>query len=105
MSAAREITMLRGMYVAPAVRRSGVGTRLLAAFVEHLGGTECYCIPFAHLTQFYQQAGFTLLAEGTAPAMLAERLRNYRSEGHQGAPALHVLLRYDTAHSSLAYRS
>jgi N-acetylglutamate synthase-like GNAT family acetyltransferase len=78
-----EITMLRGMYVAPAVRRSGVGTSLLTAFAEHLDGAECFCIPFAHLTQFYQQAGFTLLAEGAAPAMLSERLRSYRSEGHQ----------------------
>jgi N-acetylglutamate synthase-like GNAT family acetyltransferase len=78
-----EIIMLRGMYVAPEVRRVGVGTTLLAAFVEHLDSAECFCIPFAHLTQFYQQAGFTLLAEGAAPAMLVERLRHYRSIGHQ----------------------
>ena len=77
------IIMLRGMYVAPEVRHSGVGTRLLGAFVDHLYGTECFCIPFAHLTAFYQRVGFTLLAEGAGPAVLSERLRAYRGEGHQ----------------------
>jgi GNAT superfamily N-acetyltransferase len=76
-------TMLRGMYVAPDFRRRGVGTGLLAAFVDHLHGTECFCIPFAHLTGFYGRAGFALLPESAAPAMLFERLRTYRSEGHQ----------------------
>jgi GNAT superfamily N-acetyltransferase len=77
------IIMLRGMYVAPHLRRSGVGTRLLAAFVDDLQGSDCYCIPLAHLTAFYRRAGFTVVAEHAAPPMLAERLRRYRSEGHR----------------------
>lgn len=77
------ITMLRGMYVAPEFRRHGVGLSLLATFADHLCGTECFCIPFAHLTGFYGRVGFALLPESEAPALLSERLRTYRGEGHQ----------------------
>ena len=77
------ITMLRGMHVAPECRRTGVGTSLLRAFVDQLHDTECFCIPFAHVTDFYQRAGFSVLAEDSAPAMLVERLRIYRDEGHK----------------------
>jgi len=87
------LTMLRGMYVSPFARRTRVGEALLAAFVRDLGEEDCYCIPFAHLTAFYGQAGFAVMSEAIAPAPLAARLRQYLLEGHD------VLLMHRTAHA------
>src|SRR5678815_3298233 len=68
----RAITMLRGMYVDPLNQRQRVGTHLLNAFAEGLGDTECFCIPFAHLTAFYSGVGFTVVSDNTAPPFLDE---------------------------------
>jgi predicted N-acetyltransferase YhbS len=78
--------------VSPSARRTRVGTALLAAFVRDLGEEDCYCIPFAHLTAFYGQAGFAVVPEAIAPASLAARLKQYRREGHD------VLLMHRVAH-------
>ena len=72
--------MLRGMQVAPNERGRGVGTRLLAAFVARLGAAECWCVPYAHLVDFYGRAGFEAVAEG-APPFLGERVESYRARG------------------------
>jgi GNAT superfamily N-acetyltransferase len=73
--------MLRGMQVAPAAQRRGIGTRLLHALVERLGDEPCYCVPYAHLVAFYGQAGFAEYPLGRAPAFLVERIGTYRCEG------------------------
>lgn len=75
------VTMLRGMQVAPAWQRQGIGRRLLRAFVRDLPGERCYCIPFAHLRAFYGEVGFTPMSEAEAPAFLQERLASYRARG------------------------
>ena len=77
-----EVVMLRGMYVAPEHQRSGIGSRLLHAFAADLPAIDCFCIPFAHLTGFYAQAGFSVIAETDAGAFLRERVRHYLAEGH-----------------------
>ncbi|HYR11848.1 MAG TPA: GNAT family N-acetyltransferase, partial [Longimicrobium sp.] len=56
-----EVTMLRGMQVAPEWRGRGVGRRLLNALVADLGDEECFCVPYTHLTGFYGAAGFAEL--------------------------------------------
>lgn len=73
--------VLRGMRVAAGVQRQRIGTRLLHALVAPLEHRECYCIPYAHLTGFYAQASFKVLAADVAPAFLAERLASYRLRG------------------------
>ena len=73
--------MLRGMQVERSHQRRGVGSRLLDAFVTDLSEAECYCIPFSHLTSFYQRGGFAVIEESQAPRFLAERLRRYRERG------------------------
>ncbi len=75
------IVMLRGMQVAPHVRRQHVGTCLLESFVARLQGRECYCIPFAHLVAFYERGGFQLQLEHDAPPFLLDRLTRYRFDG------------------------
>src|SRR5689334_7378729 len=52
------VVMLRGMQVAPAARRRGVGRRLLAAFAAHTDErVSCYCVPYRHLVGFYGAVG------------------------------------------------
>jgi N-acetylglutamate synthase-like GNAT family acetyltransferase len=77
-------TVLRGMRVVPGFQRQGIGTRLLDAVSAELKG-PCYCIPYAHLTDFYGQIGFQVLDPRTAPDFLAERLASYRAraDGHE----------------------
>ena len=77
-------TVLRGMRVEPDFQRKGIGTRLLGEVNTELKG-DCYCIPYAHLTDFYGQIGFQVLDPRRAPAFLAERLASYRArtDGHE----------------------
>ena len=76
-----ETVMLRGMHVAPDFQRRSVGTRLLEAFVTALNGAECYCVPYAHLVDFYGRQGFELESIKNAPRFLTERLAQYRAKG------------------------
>jgi GNAT superfamily N-acetyltransferase len=75
------VTMLRGMQVAPEWRGRGVGRRLLNALVADLGGEECFCVPYTHLTGFYGAAGFVEIAEEYAPPFLRPRLAGYLTRG------------------------
>lgn len=75
-------TMLRGMHVDPAHQCARVGTRLLANLITGLAGAECFCIPFSHLTTFYERVGFAVVSPAEAPAFLGEWVEQYRREGH-----------------------
>src|SRR5262245_45661052 len=91
------VRMLRGMYVAPAEHRRGIGTGLLFALVDRLSGEECWAVPFSHLLGFYSQGGFVEWPVAEGPPFLADRIDRYRREGHvvtlirraSAAPALH----------------
>jgi N-acetylglutamate synthase-like GNAT family acetyltransferase len=69
--------ILRGMRVASAWQRRGIGTRMLE-YLEALR-ERCFCIPYSYLVDFYAAAGFTSTSED--PASLRERLIEYRSRG------------------------
>jgi predicted N-acetyltransferase YhbS len=73
-------TMLRGMRLQPGYQRGGIGTRMLRLFVQQLDD-ECFCVPYAHLLDFYGQVGFRVVARADAPLFLAERARTYEAEG------------------------
>lgn len=73
--------MLRGMYVAPFLRRSGVGSLLLSHFVDTLPVPWCWCVPYANLQRFYGRGGFHPVNPAEAPRFLRERLAFYRDEG------------------------
>lgn len=76
-----DATVLRGMQIHPAMRRMGVGSRLLDRCVEALGDRTCYCLPYDHLIGFYGRVGFRLASAEALPPFLRERLRRYRSGG------------------------
>jgi predicted N-acetyltransferase YhbS len=73
--------LLRGMYIAPAEQRRGLGTQLLRSFVADLRGRACYCVPHAHLEAFYARAGFAPVAGSDAPGFLRERAETYHARG------------------------
>ena len=75
------VVMLRGMQVAPAARRQGLGGKLLDAFLQQLGERECYCVPYAHLVPFYGRIGFDVWPLERGPVFLRDRIAGYRAKG------------------------
>jgi GNAT superfamily N-acetyltransferase len=73
-------TLLRGMQVDPEYQRRGIGSQLLQCFVNDLAMRDCYCIPYSHLTSFYEQGGFAVTAN-VAPNFVIERMNQYRLNG------------------------
>ncbi len=65
------ILVLRGMYVSEERQRQGLGTRLLALASSEIGSAECWCVPYAHLVEFYSRIGCRL---GASPHLLRTRL-------------------------------
>lgn len=78
--------MLRSMMVDAGLRNQGYGKRLLSAFVDYLdevGIRGVYCLPYAHLRDFYKSAGFNEVSADETPPFLLERLAIYRAKGKQ----------------------
>ncbi len=73
--------VLRGMQVAAPWRGRGIGKQLLQVVATWLGERQCYCVPYAHLTQFYGQIGFADEASVGVPEFLASRVDDYRKRG------------------------
>lgn len=76
------VLVLRGMGVDSGFRRRGIGTLLLELLIAEIGARRCYCIPYAHLREFYGRAGFTDLDLDSAPYFLRDRILEYRNAGH-----------------------
>jgi N-acetylglutamate synthase-like GNAT family acetyltransferase len=77
------VTVLRGMHVAPACQRRGIGRALLARCLPWLNDGVAFCLPYEHLAGFYAQAGFIPALKETLPPFLAERLDAYLSKGQR----------------------
>ena len=75
------VTLLRGMQVHPSVQRQGIGKQLLAAVAGVLGSEACFCIPYAHLSDFYGAIGFVTIAPANGPSFLRSRLEGYQRRG------------------------
>lgn len=73
--------VLRGMYVAGERRGQGIGTRLLQSLPAEIGSSECWCIPYTHLTGFYSRIGFHLCEGDSIPPFLADRRTKYLASG------------------------
>jgi predicted N-acetyltransferase YhbS len=65
------------MHVAPAYQRRGIGRALLDLCVPWLDRSAAYCLPYAHLTDFYGQIGFIVTLPELLPTFLADRLAGY----------------------------
>lgn len=76
------VLVLRGMRVDTPHRRSGIGTRVVELLLAGIGTRACYCIPYAHLREFYQRAGFIDREGPSAPRSLLDRLDEYRAAGN-----------------------
>ncbi|MYM27642.1 GNAT family N-acetyltransferase [Duganella sp. CY15W] len=77
------VMVLRGMHVHPDFQRQGIGSLLLTHCIPYLSQGESYCLPYDHLVQFYEQAGFRIAAVAGVPPFLAERLKDYLASGQQ----------------------
>jgi N-acetylglutamate synthase-like GNAT family acetyltransferase len=73
--------VLRGMQVLPESQRRGVGNSLLKECVARLGSSPCYCIPWAHLENFYTRGGFQRCEPSEAPDFLKTRYAGYLADG------------------------
>jgi len=73
--------VLRGMYVHPSHRRSGIGLQLLNAATRWLAARDCYCVSYAHLEAFYRRGGFQQCDVIKTPPFLKKRLKDYRRQG------------------------
>ncbi len=76
------VLVLRGMGVDSGFRRCGIGTRLLELLIAEVDARRCYCIPYAHLREFYGRAGFADLDLDSAPHFLRDRILEYRDAGN-----------------------
>jgi N-acetylglutamate synthase-like GNAT family acetyltransferase len=75
------VQVLRTMRVRPDFQRRGIGRLLLRRFVTMLDeGSDCFCIPYAHLEGFYGEVGFAAVPPDGLPPHLATRLAQYRRE-------------------------
>lgn len=81
LAAEEGVVVLRGMQVHPSFQRQGIGEKLLAAVVQALDDRDCFCIPYAHLVNFYSRVGFRVIEPAKAPTFLRLRLENYQSRG------------------------
>ena len=73
--------VLRGMYLSEKRQRQGLGTRLLALASSEIGSAECWCVPYAHLVEFYSQIGFSEANKTSTPTFLKERCSTYEKNG------------------------
>jgi GNAT superfamily N-acetyltransferase len=77
------VIVLRGMQVDPAYQRKGIGHFLLTQCIPYLDWGTAYCLPYAHLVEFYCQGGFVLAKPATLPPFLAARLAGYVLAGQR----------------------
>ena len=75
--------VLRGMFIHPEHRGTGIGLSFLSILPEYLNRLQkpCYAIPHDHLLNFYGTIGFTEVTSDEIPSFLNERLRDYRNRG------------------------
>ena len=76
------IRVLRGMYVTEDRRGQGIGSKLLESADGAIGGSECWCVPYEHLADFYSRIGFREHTVESAPKFLTERRSRYLARGH-----------------------
>ena len=77
------VLVLRGMYVEEESRGQGLGRLMLDAAAAEIGSRECWCIPYAHLRQFYSRIGFQECTQELTPKFLRERASDYQKSGHR----------------------
>ena len=77
------VTVLRGMQVAPAFQRQGIGRALLERCLPWLDRGEAFCLPYDHLLGFYAGTGFTPVQPECLPGFLRRRMAGYLASGQR----------------------
>jgi len=77
------IRMLRGMYLEKNLQSKGFGTLLIKHIEPALNEATSYCLPFAHLSEFYGQIGFEKIPCESLPDFLITRFKKYQEMGHK----------------------
>lgn len=75
--------ILRGMYVDSQYQRQGIGTRLLKHIEPILNQRLSYCMPLAHVANYYKKIRFIEVAESEYPEFLTLRCEKYRAAGYK----------------------
>ncbi|MET0752366.1 MAG: GNAT family N-acetyltransferase, partial [Pyrinomonadaceae bacterium] len=81
LSIENEIPVLRGMFVDKKHQRKGIGKLMLFHFEKALPNQDCYCLPYAHLLDFYGIIGFRQIDKSDLPPHLRQRLEKYLADG------------------------
>lgn len=72
-------TLLRWMWVTQEYQKQWIGTNLLQTFEKYVSNTDCFCLPYSHLENFYSQIGFKKIELQEAPWFLQKRLEKYKT--------------------------
>ncbi|MEZ8438112.1 GNAT family N-acetyltransferase [Vibrio splendidus] len=76
------VTILRGMYIASEFQGQGLGLQFLKHIEPVLNLRTAYCMPLAHVTDFYKHIGFNEVEESQYPEFLQQRCEKYREMGY-----------------------
>ncbi len=72
--------VLRGMMIAKAQQRKGLGSRMLNKLEKEIGSVDCFCLPHDWLIAFYGQIGFQPARSSELPEFLTQRLAEYQTK-------------------------
>lgn len=76
------LTILRGMYIASDFQGQGLGLKFLKHIEPVLNLRVGYCMPLAHVTDFYKHIGLKEVEESQYPEFLQQRCEKYREMGY-----------------------
>ncbi len=76
------VSILRGMYLANELHGQGYGSKLLRHIEPLLNQTISYCLPFSHLTDFYNQIRFYPINPQQLSEFLQVRFAEYQKDGY-----------------------
>jgi GNAT superfamily N-acetyltransferase len=68
---AADVVEMGGIWTDDALRGRGIARAMVAALLERTDG-ELWCIPFTHLSAFYESFGFALRASPWPPSITAK---------------------------------
>lgn len=73
--------LLRSVQVDCRSYRQGLGQRLVSETVKQLQPATCWCYPYNHLKQFYENCGFHLIGGDKVPKDIHQPFLRYREQG------------------------
>ncbi|MCP4597257.1 GNAT family N-acetyltransferase [Neptuniibacter sp.] len=80
----RNSLLLRGLWVDKALRRKGLGSELLQRITHYLQeqSSNCYCLAYANLENFYKRQRFNQPSIESCPSELLAQYHSYKKRGN-----------------------